>query len=275
MHTKEIKGLSKDGRIFDYFSPNGSFIGILSIPHSGETIPDEFRPFLIEDETTLSKDVDTAVHKLIDIPALNNAGIAVVKAHIHRVCVDLNRSPDICVLNWQKNSHGEELVRQNPDEEQKALLAQKYHAPYYEMLKALINELAKGQERPSFIDLHSMPSSPTKYHLEINPQQEKERPDFCLSDIEGKSCDKAFIDFPTNELAKSYEKVYQNNPYFGGHVTRHIDAQFPETNNIQIEIKRGIYLDEPKRLLDPAKVAKLKPVLTQALINTYKNFAQS
>lgn len=272
MHTKEIQGLSKDGQIFDYYPPKPPYIGILSIPHSGEAIPEEFKNYLVEDLEILSRDVDTGVHELVDIPALNEAGIAVIKANIHRVCVDLNRAEDVCVLNWRQNSRGENLVSADPDDEARGLLCQKYHAPYYEMLKALINELSLTRDRPSFIDLHSMPSKATAYHLKINPDQEIERPDFCLSDIEGKSCEKAFIDFAAGELAKSYPKVYQNNPYFGGHVTRHVDASFPEANNIQIEIKRGIYLDESKRQLDRSKVEKLRPVLTEALINTFKKF---
>lgn len=272
MNTKENQDLSKADRIFNYHPPKNGFIGILSIPHSGETIPDEFSKYLVDDQIALDKDVDTGVHQLVDIEALTEAGIAVLKANIHRVCVDLNRSPEICVLNWQKNSQGQVLVRSNPDEGTTTLLAQKYHAPYYEMIKALINELGKRAKKPSFIDLHSMPSTPTEYHLAITPNQEKERPDFCVSDIEGLSCEKPFIDFVCSQLEKSYNKVYQNKPYYGGHVTRHVNATFPGVNNIQIEVKRGIYMDEPKRALDSAKVAQLKPILTKALIETFKRF---
>lgn len=264
---------SKKTPIFDYYAPHGQFIGIVSIPHSGEIIPDEFKPFLIDDVVELSRDVDTAVDKLVDIDDLVKNGVGVLKANIHRVCVDLNRTPEACVLNWQKNSRGVEIVRKNPEDNDRDLLAQKYHAPYYEMMKAMINELFKFRKTPSFIDLHSMPSTPTKYHLDINPKQELERPDFCLSDIEGKSCEKAFIDFTSDQLKTAYDKVYQNNPYFGGHVTRHVDANYPGVNNIQIEIKRGIYLNEEQRTLNGKKVSKLKPVLTKALLETFKKFS--
>lgn len=248
-------------------------MGVLSIPHSGEVVPEEFKELLIEESGPLNQDVDTAVDQLVDITELTRAGIAVIKANIHRVCVDLNRAKDVCVLNWRQNSQGVPLIKKDPGNEEVSLLTQKYYAPYYEMIKALMNELQKSKARPSFIDLHSMPSKPTEYHLKINPRQEMERPDFCLSDIEGQSCAKEFIDFAAKELSKAYPKVYQNNPYFGGHVTRHVNAAFPASNNIQIEIKRGIYLDEAKRALDPPKVQKLKPVLTKALIKTFQEFS--
>lgn len=273
MNVFEKQKLADQNQIFNYYPPKNKYIGAVSIPHSGEVIPDEFKDYLIEDLSALNQDVDTAVHKLIDIEKLNEEGIAVIKANIHRVCVDLNRPKETAALNWKKNSHGVEIVRKELSEETRALLTQKYYAPYYEMLKALINELKRNHPRPSFIDLHSMPSSPTAYHLEINPKQEMERPDFCVSDIEGKSCEKAFIDFVCEKLSPHYPKVYQNNPYFGGHVTRHVDATFPDTNNIQIEIKRGIYLDEPKRTLDDSLAGKLRPVLTSALVETFQRFA--
>ena len=273
MNVFEKQKLAQQNQIFDYYPPKKKYIGAVSIPHSGEVIPEEFKEYLIDDIKALCQDVDTAVHKLIDIEQLNDVGIAVIKANIHRVCVDLNRPKETAALNWQKNSHGIEIVKKELDEKTRAFLTQKYYAPYYEMLKALINELQRAHKRPSFIDLHSMPSSPTEYPLKINPNQEMDRPDFCVSDIEGKSCEKEFINFVCEKLSAHYSKVYQNNPYFGGHVTRHVDATFPDTNNIQIEIKRGIYLDEPKRTVDESLVNKLRPALTTSLIETFQRFA--
>lgn len=273
MYANQNQPLSKENGIFDYHPPKAPIIGILSIPHSGEIRPQEFSSYLIDDFDILSRDVDTGVHQLVDIETLNQAGIAVLKANVHRACVDLNRAPEECVLNWKQNSRGETLVLSEPDDQTRALLTQKYHAPYFEMIKALVYELGKTAKKPSFIDLHSMPSRPTAYHLSKNPKQEKERPDFCLSDIEGLSCAKEFIDFAQAQLLKSYSKVYQNNPYFGGYVTRHVNERFPETNNIQIEIKRGLYLNEEKRELEPSKAGALKPVLTKALIEVFEKFA--
>ena len=273
MNVFEKQKLASDGQIFTYYPPKGKFIGAVSIRHSGETIPEVFKEYLIDDFATLSRDVDTAVDQLVEIERLNEAGIAVIKANIHRACIDLNRPKETAALNWKQNSHGVEIVKKELSDSDRALLTQKYYAPYYEMLKALLNELKRDHKRPSFIDLHSMPSTPTQYHLNITPNQDMERPDFCVSDIEGKSCEKSFIDFVSDELSKTYNKVYQNKPYYGGHVTRHIDATFPEANNIQIEIKRGIYLKEAERVLNMELVAKLKPILTDALIATFEKFA--
>lgn len=260
--------------IFKFYPPQNKYIGFLSIPHSGELIPEEFSPYLTDDLKALGKDVDYKVNELVDIELLTQKGIAVLVSNIHRTCIDLNRAQDICVLNWEKNSHGERLVMQRPDEKTTAFLTEKYYSPYYEMIKSAIDELHRQQPGPvSIIDLHSMPSRPTQYHLDINPKQKIERPDFCVSDIEGISCTQDFIDDICTRLKTFSSKVTQNDPYFGGHVTRHIHATFQNKNNIQIEINRGIYMDEQKRVLIDNLVAKLKPQLTLALIETFEHYA--
>ena len=128
------------------------------------------------------------------------------------------------------------------------------------------------QKRPVVIDLHSMPSRPTEYHLKITPDQPKIRPDFCVSDISGVSCSKNFIDHMCKELESFSKNVTQNIPYFGGHITRHIQANYPDTQNIQIEISRGIYMDEDKKCLKDDLVKELKPKLTRAIINQFSKF---
>lgn len=258
--------------IFDFYPPQNNFIGIISIPHSGEIIPKEFDEYLIEDKIILSRDVDTAVDKLIDIKELNNNGIAVIKSNIHRICVDLNRSFEDCVLNWKKNSHGEKTVRKSLTLEEENLLALKYHAPYFEMLKSIINQLKKQYPKASFIDLHSMPSRATEYHLKITPNQSIIRPDFCLSDVNSITCEEVFIKTFQKELTYNYSKVTINDPYFGGFITRHINDLFPEINNIQIEINRALYLNEENRQLIN-KAQDLKINLTRALLNSFNKFS--
>ena len=257
--------------IFRFYPAKSSNIGILSIPHSGEVIPEEFQAFLTKDSKSLACDVDYKVDHLVDIEALNQAGISVIVSNIHRTCVDLNRSQKDSVLNWKKNSHGVTLVENEPDEKQRSILEAKYHTPYFEMLKTMINKLHKETDKNiSFIDLHSMPSKPTEYHLKVTPNQPKVRPDFCVSDIEGLSCEKKYIDEVCELLANFSSAVTQNIPYYGGHITRFINSEYERINNIQIEISRAIYMDEKEKVLKLDLVDKLKPNLTKTLIDHFK-----
>lgn len=273
----------QDRPVFNFYPAENKFIGILSIPHSGEVIPEEFENYLVKNTKARMQDVDYRVNELVDIAELQKNGIAVMIANIHRVCVDLNRSPDQCVLNWKSNSMGVKLVQKNPDQDEIKRLQLRYHTPYFTLLKSLIENLNSSQkstqnsiqQKVSVIDLHSMPSKPTEYHLKINPNQPMERPDFCVSDISGQSCTKEFINDVCKELERFSPHVTQNDPYFGGHITRYINSEFSFTNNVQIEIKRGVYMDEKTQKLQMDLVSKLKQNLTGALINVFKKYDSS
>jgi N-formylglutamate deformylase len=258
--------------LFDYYAPQGrSARGIISIPHSGETIPEEFKPYLSGDLRAYKEDVDYKVNELIDIEALQKAGVAVLVAHVHRICVDLNRAESNCLLFWKDNTQGKKLVTKDPTAAESEKLIETFYRPYYEILKSAIQNLEKRKSNPvSMIDLHSMPSRPTEYHMKQNPNQKTHRPDFCLSDRKGKTCTLEFIDFFQKALTlKGHESSF-NDPYVGGFVTEYVD-QF-RTNNIQIEINRGIYMDEETKELIPDKVTHLRPLLTEVLIKGFEKF---
>lgn len=257
--------------IFTYYSPKDKFIGCLSIPHSGEDIPPEMIEYLSGNEQAYKQDVDYKVDALIDIEALQSAGIAVIVSHVHRICVDLNRDKSNTIFYWKNNTQGIQLINKEPDEQTKDKWITTYYRPYYEMLKGLIHQLEKNMALASFVDLHSMPSSPTPYHLSINPNQKKTRPDFCISDRKGLTCAPEYIQNVTDGLSQSYGSVSNNDPYVGGFITEY--ANDFKTNNIQIEINRNIYMDEVKKVLIESKVEKLKPILTKALITLFEKFA--
>jgi N-formylglutamate amidohydrolase len=259
--------------IFEYYpSKTNEIKGLLSIPHSGELIPPEFDQYLSGNLEAYKEDVDYKVNELIDIEAIRNEGIAVIVANIHRVCVDLNRSPDLAVLNWPQNTKGVVLVKERPVFEIEQNIIARYHAPYFEMIKAVLKDLEKKKSAPvSFIDLHSMPSAPTEYHMKQNPNQKMSRADFCISDYRGKTCSKEFIHFYCDDLkAKNYQ-VAINDPYVGGYITIHVDQMY-RTNNIQIEINRKIYMNETTKELDLNLVPNLVQDLTKTLISGFNKF---
>lgn len=258
--------------LFDYFAPLGTkYLGLLSIPHSGENVPDVFLPYLSGDLRAYKEDVDYKVNELVDIKALQNAGIAVLVAHVHRVCVDLNRAESNCVLFWKENTQGKKLVVKDPTPSEVEKFIETFHRPYYEILKSSLQDLEKRKKgKVSMIDLHSMPSRPTEYHMKQNPNQKMHRPDFCLSDRKGKTAEPEFIKFFHDGLVNKGHESSFNDPYVGGFVTEYVD-QF-RTNNIQIEINRGIYMDESTKELIPEKVAHLRPMLTEVLIQGFEKF---
>jgi N-formylglutamate amidohydrolase len=262
----------KQTAIFNLYPCTPPFKGILSIPHSGEVLPEEFKEYLSENFKDLMQDVDFRVHELVNIEELQNNGITVLKSNIIRTAIDLNRKKDISLFSWKKNSKGVKIVNSSPSPEIEAELISKYHSPYYEVLKTLILELQTKMKIPSLVDLHSMPSRAEEYHLKINPNQDRVRPDFCVSDISGISCEKKYIDLVSNSLRDSYPNVTQNDPYFGGNITRFLHATYTPLNNIQIEISREVYMDEKDQSLIEDKVLLLRKELTKSLIHLFNHF---
>ncbi len=257
------------GPIFNLYSAIGNVKGLISIPHSGLHIPEECISYLSPQPRELMEDVDFAVHELIDIQKLNNQGISVLVSLIHRTAIDLNRSRQDCVLHWKLNTKGKKIVFNLPEEQEQEKIRLKYYDPYYEILKT--HFLGNNTEKDfPFIDLHSMPSRPTDYHLRINPHQDSERPKFCLSDQHGKTCQSSFILKMQELLSKHYEPVKINNPYVGGHITQWAGT-FAKRQNIQIEINRALYMDEEHKNLIDAHI-DLKENLTQSLLDFFAWF---
>lgn len=258
-------------KVYHFYPAKGKVTGLVSIPHSGEIIPAPFEEFLIADSRALNEDVDYKVPELIDIGELNGIGLAVIVAKIHRVCVDLNRGPEVSVLNWRRNSKGVPLVVKEPGREQILRLQEEYYAPYYNTLKRLMDYFSANHQTVPVIDLHSMPSTPTEYHLKMNPDQNKERPDFCVSDLKGKTCERNYIEYIISSLIEMGYDARINDPYFGGFITKYL-CNYP-VNNVQIETKRSLYMNELTRELIPQKALKVKSCLTELIVNTVAKFS--
>lgn len=271
MSTKKLELVSNDVYSFFDSTSTNSPIGFVSIPHSGEQIPEVFKNYLISEREHLDADVDYKMEEMIDIPTLQKEGVIILVAKVHRACVDLNRAGNIAVLNWKENTHGVNMVLSEPSVSERLRLEKLYHAPYYDAIKTIISYLEQFKNPLPVIDLHSMPSNPTAYHLKLNPNQNLVRPDFCVSDLGGEnpSCKREYIDHVIEELQFDGYTAVRNDPYFGGNVTKYVNTF--NTNNIQIETKRSIYMDEIKRVLLPES-KKVKKVLTDLVLSTFKNF---
>ncbi|MBF0301038.1 MAG: N-formylglutamate amidohydrolase [Oligoflexia bacterium] len=272
--------------VLDYYSPlKKEAIGVISIPHSGEEVPKEFHQYLSGDVVAYNEDVDYKVGELIDIEMLRKLGVAIIISKIHRVAVDLNRPEETAVLFWEENTKGVKIRTSIVDAEKKEEMLQKYHRPYYSFLSSLLRELEQNNsnlsssttpiKRVSFVDLHSMPSHPTEYHLKLNPNQKMNRADFCISDLKGVTCVEEYINFIYEKLRNLSYKPVINDPYFGGNITKYFGyagvGNF-NTNTIQIEINRSIYMNEDKKTLNHGYANNLKNNLSNSLSELFTQF---
>jgi N-formylglutamate amidohydrolase len=82
-----------------------------------------------------------------------------------------------------------------------------------------------------------MPSS-------VKCQTTDTRPDFVLGDRYGTSCNSDLTDFAYSILKNLGFNVSRNKPYAGGFITEHYGRPASGLHALQIEINRGLYMDE-------------------------------
>jgi N-formylglutamate deformylase len=124
-----------------------------------------------------------------------------------------------------------------------------YWRPFHDMLARLIEDVKARFGYCLLIDCHSMPSN-------VQGRRPNGRPvDFVLGDLHGAACasrvtraTEAFL------IGKGY-LVRRNDPYAGGFITRHYGRPADDVHVLQIEIARGLYMDETKIECLPAFAA--------------------
>src|SRR5690606_28426840 len=132
--------------------------------------------------------------------------------------------------------------------------------PYHQALQGLI-----GQTRATFgtallLDCHSMPS------LGPNGAAATEGAiDFALGDRFGRSCSPLIVERVEATLARHGFRVARNRPYAGGHITARYGRPDTDVHALQIEIRRGLFMEEKTRRPNGA-MARLQEVIRELLL---------
>ncbi len=255
----------------------------VTIPHSGEKIPD-LTPWLNNlEEPTLMRDVDRFVDVLYK-ESLDDLAIPFVKTDWHRYAVDLNRLPsDIDKssvkeaendkgfergFHWSVTTFKEKLIQQPMSIDTHAKLKDLIYEPFHASVRALYADLRVKTKKHTIyhLDLHSMPSLGTPMHLDPG----EKRADIVISDSNQKSCSLAFRDLVIAAYVASGFKVGYNWPYKGGRLTEEYGKPQEGQQVLQVEMNRGLYMNEETKKLNPdyQKVSqKLKNALGYIIAN--------
>lgn len=249
----------------------------VTIPHSGEQVPDEAYWLLQLPETLLMCDVDRFVDQLYR-PSLINLHIPNVIWPWHRYVVDLNRlSEDVDAasvegsvnpvgsfpmgLHWSRTTTGEVIMPKPMPEVLHEDLVKKYFRPFHVEVEKLCAQLkAEGAKELFHMDLHSMPTVGTQAHRDPG----ETRAEIVISDFNGKSCSAEFKDLVMAAYTQQGFKVAYNWPYIGGRLTQQYGKPQQGHHTIQVELRRDLYMDEKTKKILPAH-HELAPRLGAAL----------
>lgn len=229
---------------------------VFDSPHSGRFYPQSFINHSCLNALQLRSSEDYLVDKLFE--AAPKWGASLIKANFPRAFVDLNREPyeldaeliegdlpEFANTSSVRVLGGLGTIPRNVAEHLK-IYAKKIdkrevfarldyvYAPYHAALRRLIAKTYVQFGYAVLIDCHSMPEhgrGPAK-------------PDIIIGDRYGASCDGGLSSMARKIFADLGYKVSHNSPYAGGFITQHYGRPENGLHCIQIEINRGLYMDE-------------------------------
>jgi N-formylglutamate amidohydrolase len=231
---------------------------VCASPHSGRIYPGDLLDALGIDLLHLRQVEDFAIDRLFSFVPRYHAPL--IRALYARTYVDLNRAIDeidptmftggtpgparpsvrvdagLGCMPRLASGGAAIYARKLTRAEGQARLQQVY-APYHKALSSHLKQARDLHGRAVLIDAHSMPSQIGGRAI---------RHDIVLGDRFGTSCDKALIDSVEARLRAEGLSVARNAPYAGGYSTQTYGRPGRGSHALQIEINRGLYLNETK-----------------------------
>ncbi len=245
---------------FELLSPETPIIPFLfNSPHSGRQYSSGFLAASRLDSRTIRRSEDSFVDELF-IGALVN-GAPLLRANFPRAYLDVNREPyelDPKMFRGRLPSYAnirslrvagglgtiarivsehEEIYRAPLDVEEALSRIELIYKPYHALLRKTLARLHVEFGFSVIIDCHSMPSVVRG----IDPAN---RPDFVLGDRYGTSCSSDLVEAATSILRSLGYTVARNKPYAGGFITEHYGRPAKGLHALQVEINRGLYMNE-------------------------------
>jgi len=250
---------------------------IVTIPHSGEKIPDACFWLQNLSENVLMCDVDRYIDVIYE-SSLQVLNIPHHKTIWHRYAVDLNRVPtdidcDSVVGNenpsgkfsrgyhWVVTTLNQKLMQSPIDQKLHQELTALIYDPFHSGVRDLFNEGFKKSKNVFHIDAHSMPSKGTSQHKDPGEL----RADVVVSDCLGSSCHPHFRDLVIAAYVTAGFKVAYNWPYVGGRVTEQYGHPAKGQHTIQVELNRMLYMNETTKKVSPTHI-EVQSKIEKALV---------
>lgn len=132
-----------------------------------------------------------------------------------------------------------------------------YWRPYHDQLQTLLDESNNAFGEAILIDCHSMPHEA----LENVGSPGGARPDVVLGDRFGATAAGSIVEQIEAAFASAGLRVARNMPFAGAFITQHYGRPSRQQHAIQVEIDRGLYMNERTLLLN-ADVGAFRTLLS-------------
>ncbi|WP_442582291.1 N-formylglutamate amidohydrolase [Mesorhizobium sp. ASY16-5R] len=232
---------------------------VFSSPHSGRYYPERFLAMTRLDAVAIRRSEDSYVDELF--AGAVALGAPMLAANFPRAYIDVNREPweldprmfqdpvpSFANIRSARVAGGlgtiPKLVGEGLDIYPSRLpLAEAIgridgiYKPYHETLKRMLMQTHAHFGYAALVDCHSMPAS-------IRVGDNGMRPDFIVGDRFGASAAAAVVESVISLLSSKGYTVAHNKPYAGGFITEHYGRPARGLHAVQIEINRGLYMNE-------------------------------
>jgi N-formylglutamate amidohydrolase len=235
---------------------------IFASPHSGRDYPAEFLAATRLDASGLRRSEDSFVDDLFSgAPA---HGAPLLAATFPRAFCDPNREPwelDPAMFadalpDWVNTTSprvgaglgtiarivasGEAIYREKLDFSEAERRVRECWQPYHDALSGVIEETRATFGACLLIDCHSMPLHGGASRTGAGPA------DIVLGDVHGTACAPAITRLVERICRGLGYAVRRNDPYAGGYITRHYGRPRQGVHALQLELARGLYMDETR-----------------------------
>ena len=232
---------------------------VFNSPHSGRVYPRAFLEQSRLDSRAIRRSEDYFVDELFaPVVAM---GAPLLAANFPRAFLDVNREPyelDPRMFEGSLPPYANvssirvagglgtvpRLVAENLEIYRKRIPAEdaldrieRIYRPYHDALRRLLVETRLAFGHAVLIDCHSMPAN-------LRMAGSPVRPDFIIGDRYGTSAHQDITRTAAMLLKGMGYSVTRNKPYAGGFITEHYGRPAQGFHAIQIEINRGLYVDE-------------------------------
>lgn len=228
-------------------------------PHSGRIYPKSFLAQSRLDALSLRKSEDCFVDQLF--AGVAGMGAPLIAARFPRAFIDANREPfelDPTLFTEPLPDYanaqtarvvgglgtiprivadGEDIYARRITLSEALDRIDRLYKPFHAMLASLIENTRRRFGYAILIDCHSMPST-------LMAQPSSARPDFVIGDRYGSSSDPRLVRCLRDAIGGVGYDSQANRPYAGGFITEYYGRPARGVHAIQVEINRGLYLDE-------------------------------
>src|SRR5690349_148949 len=232
---------------------------VFNSPHSGSIYPSAFLAAARLEVVQLRRSEDSFVDELFG--GVVRRGFPLMRAHFPRCYIDVNREPyelDPRMFDGRLPSFAntrsmrvagglgtvarvvgdaQEIYDQRIPVDDALGRIEGLYKPYHRALRRLVTRVHRDFGTAVLVDCHSMPSA-------AGPKDERPRADVVIGDRYGTSCAPAVSETIEATLHALGYSVSRNKPYAGGFITEHYGNPTVGLHAIQIEINRGLYMDE-------------------------------